>query len=415
MSHACIVAIGATLLLAATSTAGAQAAQPAPQQPAGFRSGFYIASPDGNNELRIGFMAQVRYMLNQRDEGQDPLVDEDLLRLGVQYRRLQVNITGHVMDPRFTYRLRIDSDNAGTLAATYAWVGFAPRPSLVITAGQVKTSFLHEEDVADSDQLVAERSYSTDYFTTDFGQGVQALWQAAPRTRVVTTVHKGSYGMQADFSDRTDIAVTSRVEHLLVGKDPRAGWRQAADFPSWPGQQPIVVLSAAGDHEQGESGGPASIPSVTKWTVDAKAKWKLTSAFVAVVGQTFSVGATPAAGIPAGLDGAHQTGVLAQLTTFLVPETVNPFVRYERMTFDGVYYRNDRVGVQGGSRDLTDGDELRIITAGLNYYIKRHNAKFTLDALYALDPVPVDNSGQGLLRSAAGDQLAVRAQWQLKF
>lgn len=46
-------------------------------------------------------------------------------------------------------------------------------------------------------------------------------------------------------------------------------------------------------------------------------------------------------------------------------------------------------------RNLDDQDELGILTVGGNYYLRRHNAKLTLDVLYAFDPVPVDNTGAG--------------------
>lgn len=98
----------------------------------------------------------------------------------------------------------------------------------------------------------------------------------------------------------------------------------------------------------------------------------------------------------------------------MVPDTVELFDRYEWIDFDGVYYRNSGAGTQGGTGNLAQ-DNLRLITVGANWYLKKHNAKFTVDLVWALDPVPASNSGSGLLTSVDEDQVALRAKWQFAF
>ena len=69
--------------------------------------------------------------------------------------------------------------------------------------------------------------------------------------------------------------------------------------------------------------------------------------------------------------------------------------------------------------DVDGADAISVITGGFNYYLKGHAAKFTLDAVFALDPlvgIGVSDS-LGLRPDTAGDdeQIAVRAQFQLLF
>lgn len=122
-----------------------------------------------------------------------------------------------------------------------------------------------------------------------------------------------------------------------------------------------------------------------------------------------------AAGVPTNLDGASQIGAVAQASYFIIPNRVEPFVRYEYIHFDDVYFRNNQGGIQAGARNLTGNDELSMLTAGANYYLNQHQARFTLDVLYSLDPVPVANAGTGLLQSIAGDQWVIRSQFQFSF
>lgn len=124
--------------------------------------------------------------------------------------------------------------------------------------------------------------------------------------------------------------------------------------------------------------------------------------------------APPAGGLPTNLDSANQIGFVVQGGIFIVPDKVELFGRYEWIDFDGVYYRNNGAGTQGGTANLVK-DELGIFSAGINYYIHKHSAKLTLDAQYTFDPVPVSNSGGGLLSSSDDSQFVLRSQLQWSF
>jgi hypothetical protein len=70
--------------------------------------------------------------------------------------------------------------------------------------------------------------------------------------------------------------------------------------------------------------------------------------------------------------------------------------------------------------DDLDADDLNLLTFGLNYYINKQQTRFTLDVVWALDPLPSglgDLALLGLLPddSDEEDQITVRAQLQLMF
>ncbi|MFA9478042.1 porin [Phycisphaerales bacterium AB-hyl4] len=374
---------------------------------AGYNRGYFIRSDDGNHELRLGIVGQVRYIQNQRREADDRDTG------GFQFRRLQTDFQGHFINPNWTYRLRLDSSNGGSVSAAWAWIGYRFNDDLSIRVGQLKPSFLHEENVGAPNQLAAERSYTADYFTTKFAQGVQLAWQPWDRLRLTGTVHNGSYNARTDFNNEgTNIALTGRAEYLLVADDVSRGWRQFGDYQSWSGDQVAVLLGAAADYEWGRTRNDFNRPDVFKWTGDVTAKLNGFSMFGSITGQRFS--ADSLNGLPDNLDGALQWGAVVQAAAFVVPDKVELFGRYEWIDFDNVYYRNNAGGIQGGSRDLTQRD-VSLLTVGANYYLHRHNAKLTFEVVYALDPVPVANTGQGLLISETGDQLAARAQLQFRF
>lgn len=407
----------------AADTARAQRADSAPRAgqagtgvTAGYNRGFFIRSADGNNELRMVLVSQLRYAYNHRDAGASTDEAEDLDFGGIQLRRVQLDLQGHFLNPRWTFRLRLDASSGGTVGAAWAWAGYRFSDRLGIRVGQFKPSFLYEEDVSGSSQLAAERSYTADYFTTDFSQGAQATLQPLERLRVVGTVHTGSYSARTDFlGDGTDAALAGRVELLLGARDVARAWRQFTDFPSWSGDQAAVLLSGAYDYEWGETQVEGGLPDISKGAVEIVAKLGRFGLFGSAIVQQFSVPEAAAEDVPANLEDATQVAVVIQGSGFVARDRVEPFARFEWIDFDGVYYRNSTGGIQSDSRDLAEPSDLGILTAGLNYYLARHGAKLTLDAQYALDPVPVTNLGGALLRSAAGDQLAVRCQLQVRF
>jgi hypothetical protein len=77
-----------------------------------------------------------------------------------------------------------------------------------------------------------------------------------------------------------------------------------------------------------------------------------------------------------------------------------PFVRYSLVSLD--------TGAAGSD------DNYHEVTAGVNYYVHGHAAKFTLDLTYLPNGVPSDQNGIGELDpDADDDQFVLRGQFQL--
>jgi hypothetical protein len=394
---------------------GLGAATPATAQvDAGYNGGFYIRDADGDFEIRIGGVFQTRYVVTSIDDGDDIAPDDDRDLIGFQLRRTQLDLQGFLFDPRLTWRLRFDASNGGDVSAGHAWLAYTTEAGTSVRLGQLKANFLQEENVGGSTQLAAERSYTSDYFTTDFVHGFQIARRLGDRVSFVGTIHDGSYSAKADYAGKViAVAVTGRTEFLLHSDEPARGWRQFGDFQHWTGEPAAAMLGAAVDFERAYSE-PDAFPDIRKWTVDLTGKVAGLTLFGAVVGQTFSSGSPVAPQVPPGIGDSNQLGVTGLVSYFVLPDALDTFIRFDRADFDGVYYRLSQGGPQGGSRDL-DEDVLSVLTVGANWYFRRHNAKLTADVIHALDAVPVGNGGGTLLRSEAGGQTAVRVQAQVRF
>jgi len=369
---------------------------------AGYDRGFYLASADGNFKLRLNIEGQIRYVYNSSD--QTGTMDEDVA--GFQLRRTRLDFRGHALTPDLTYRVRINADRAsGTVALEYTYLGYDIADGWNIQVGQFKPNFLREEFVSSFRMLAVERSYVSDYFSVDYTQGAE-LSYAGDWLRAFGSVHDGSYAPNSEFNaDRTNLAFAGRAEFLIAGD-----WKQFDDFTSLPGEKFALMLGVAGDYEVGESGLAADLPDVFKWSADISAEFGGFNLFAAVMGQSFD----NAGGFP-GLSGAEQIGFVVQGGAFVYKDKFELFGRYEWMDFDGFYYRNSGSSTQGGTGPLVGNDEVSFITIGGNYYINKHNLKLTLDAVIALDPVPVSNTGGGIVSSADEGQVALRSQLQWSF
>jgi len=343
-------------------------------------------------------------------------------------------------------------NNSGDFFLEDAWFAYEFADGWQVKFGQFKAPFLHDEAVNSKHQVAVERAFLTDYFTVDYTQGIQLSYGgelAGVPIRLAGMIHDGSYQANTNYnSDTTDIALAGRADVLLAGE-----WSQFDDYQSWSGQPMALKVGAAFDWEVGESGfstianaggaGPGTAPfvgpepnsvDVLKWTVDVAAEFPDMyglSLFGAIVGQHLDGNDEPnfsggAAGfpLPGIVDEADQWGFVLQANVFVVPDKMDVFARYEYLDLDGVVFFNTRDAArQSGttsnhmfypiSGDLDD--ELSLLTFGTNYYFKGNAAKASLDVLWAMDAMPVADSGAALQTAAADDQISIRAQFQFLF
>jgi len=356
--------------------------------------------------VRVNFETQFRYVSNASHPGATRTLDDHVS--GFQLRRARLVLTGSLPVRGVTFRVRPTYDRAlGTVSLDDAWVAWAFGTGWSLQFGQFKPVFLREEYVSGFQQLAAERSYVADYFTIDYTQGVE-LSRTGRRLRPSLAIHDGSYGANTDFTaDRTRFAVNGRLEWLASGT-----WAAFSDFNGWASSGRGLMVGAAVDYENGEPDSLRSVPSLAKATLDVTAKVPGADAALMLYAQRFNV--DQQGNLPSNLDPAHQWGVVVQAGVFPVRDRFEVYGRAERLEFDGAYYRNDGAIVQVGSRDLTS-TRFTAYTAGVNWYVRKHSAKLTLDVVVASDPVPVRNTGGGLVRTDGAGQTAVRAQAQFRF
>jgi hypothetical protein len=394
-----------SLLLAHPGTGAAQSGGQG-----GYNGGFFIRDAAGNNELRIGGFYQTRYIFNSRDE--DGPGNNDLDVGGFQLRRGQINFQGNIFNPRWTFRTRIDASNGGAFSAAYLWFAYTTEDDeFTFRVGQLKPEFLQEEVISDYAQQSAERSSLNEYFTTDFSKGVQLVARPTDRLQVTGTVHGGSYSYRSDYTAApTSVGFAGRASWVAVGENPSRARSQFGDFQAWDGEQTAALVGLAADYELGRDG----FPDLLKWTADGSLESEGVSLFGAIVGQHFSTSGPLSGGVPGAINGVDQLGFIGQAAYMVLPNKLDAFARFESIDFDGAWYRLNQGSVLNGSRNLAD-DHLSLLTFGVNRYLVKNNARFTLDFVHAFDPVPVSDAGNALLQSDSGDQTTIRAQVQLRF
>jgi len=395
---------------------------------------FFLASEDGSFLMNIEGQIQLRYIANFRSPDSTAGNSLDEGETGFQLRRTKMKFSGHIADPKlkFVYQFEMDR-NSQQLFGDIITIGYDLTDTLYIWAGEDKAPFLREELTSSKRQLAVERSLMNEVFTLDVQQGIGAKWKAHDRIKFQGMFGDGGrsgdsggndrvlegIGAQAggagltddpddpgkDFQgDAVDWAMTGRVDVLLAGD-----WKQGADFTSWNGEDFFATVGAAVHYEKDETGDTTPNDALLMWTVDGSVEyngWNAYAAFV-MAHTDFELTAVEDNFDPWGL--VVQGGYNIPLNG----TSVEPFARYEHIDLD-----NAAVPSAG---DPDAEDDFDLLTFGVNWYHKKHAAKFTADVVWALDPLRSDLKGLsdslGLLPDDPNeeDQVVARLQYQLLF
>jgi hypothetical protein len=378
---------------------------------------FWIGSADGAFLLEISGLIQVRHTYNSRDAGTS---DIDEGEAGFSIPRAKVQFAGHVSSPRIEYAVRLNVDRRdNSVWADRIVVSYCVADNLWIGAGEDKGLFLREELTEAQHQLAVDRSLVNELFTVGRVQGVWLKWHANDMIHVAASINDGldsgerkSDDASKDFDrDDTDFAFTGRIDVKVMGD-----WKQYEDFTAWSGEDTAIFVGGAVHYEVRETGDTVGDPAVTlvghtydtfMWTVDASAECHGANIYAAVVGASYDAeGAVSPEPDP--------LGVIVQGGYHFIPDRLEGFIRWEFIDLD------DPTIVE---------DDINLLTFGANYYLNRHRSKFTIDLVWALDPLPAESSltavnGRsdrlaplGLLPDATGeeDQFALRTQFTLLF
>ncbi len=349
---------------------------------------FFLASGDGSFKLKIVGQIQIRYIYNNRDASSD---DNEY---GFQLRRAKLKFKGHVGSPKIVYGFGLTAKrSSGSVSLDHAYAGYQVMDGVTLFGGQGKAPFLREELTSSSGQLAMERSLVSENFTTGRIQGVWAEIEIDDSTKAVVSVNDGANSGEAGgtldfYQDGADIAFTARLDLKLAGE-----WSQMDDFSAWSDEEQAVFVGGAIHYEIAETGGGAVTPDeFLSWTIDGSIECENANFFAAIIGVHSNH-----------VDGAADTdqyGFVIQGGVMIIPDTLEPFARWELIDPDASH-------------------KVNLITFGFNYYLNQHNAKFTTDIVWALNSLDTvaTSSGLGLLSDAAAqkNQTALRAQFQLLF
>jgi hypothetical protein len=396
--------------------------------------GFFLASEDGKFLLTISGYTQIRYIWNHRQApmgtvpdtfngGQNGSIANN--HNGFEIARMALQFDGYISSPKIKYDVGIRAGrDSETIALDHAKVSYDLMEGLTIWVGEDKDCFLREEMTGDTYQLAVDRSVVTQLFSLGRIQGVGLIWTPMEALKLQGTINDGRRSGESTVGDfggpfakgwensQVDFSVTGRVDAKLAGT-----WAQQRDFTSWSGEPLAIFVGAAANFQQSKTGfntaaggigGSGRNDTLFNWTVDASVESNGFNLYAAGVGSHFT-GDDKAAGGEVNLDfyGAMIQG------GYNIADKIEPFGRFE-----WIFVPKSMVdsGATAGYKNL------HFVTAGVNYYIAKHTAKFTLDAVWAMEPVPAGLSTFGnmqaiglLPNSAKGNEFVVRAQFQLMF
>ena len=354
---------------------------------AGHKDHFFISSEDGAFTLEPTFQFQFRSVTNLADfngGGSD----------GFEIRRMKFGFQGTAFTPKLEYDFRLAVDRQGGAAVLdNAFIQYEFAPSFSFTVGQWKDIPFHEENVSSSRQLAVDRSLVNEELgggQTDYVQGVALNF--APKDapyRGTIAYHDGLNTDNTRFFDREggaagispNYGVSGRAEYALSGD-----FKQYKDFSRLGGQnKDSLVVGAGADYTAGGRDDIILHSLDISWKPAAVPKLSVYGAYYGIYREL-------------GAGSAYDFGAEGEVA-YLLSEKWEVFGRYDFTRFDS----NQRAA---GAEDL-----YHEIDVGLNYYLSKHAAKVTVDAVYLPNGAP-GGSGIGFITSDQ-DQFLIRGQFQL--
>jgi len=342
---------------------------------AGWNNGFFMSSADGNFKLDVGALVQVRWMLNDAAEQSNTW--------GFANARTSLNFSGNVVDPSWTYRVRLNTAGGNT-SSDFMYVSKSMDNGMSFTAGQFKTPFMRESLVEDGYQQTVNRSELNSDFGAGFSQGFQFGYDGGDAWHLdVAYVNEigtmNNTGLQDPYA--TNWALAGRFEYKIAGT-----WDQFTDGnSSFRGEEFGAMIGA------GFAGERANGPGNKVWgiTVDGTFQFGGASLGVAFVHATQD----PAVGDSVSPWGVNVNG------GYFVSDDIELFGQYDHIDYD-----------------VDGADNYGAVTLGMNYFLGGQNAKLTVDWSMNLNSAVADNF-DGWRTDAADDtdQWVLRAQMQLMF
>ena len=414
---------------------------------------FFIGSAGGDFLMIISGLAQVRYICNwrqgNRNDADAPYDNYEVLAFdqdeaGFEVPRAKVQFSGHISSPRISYAVRLAVDpDTNDVWADKITVGYEViADTLWIRGGEDKAPFLREELTEPQHLLAVDRSIINETFTAGRVQGIWATWHPNDTVHITAAISDGfrsaerkvplvnpnrapnnmEYPSKRFDQDDSDFAFTARADVRLAGE-----WPQMADFTAWSGEPMAAFVGAAVHWEVRETGDDmynwlglyVHTYDILAWTVDGSIEWEGANLYAAIVGAQFDAEGSL---IQDGGYNPDPLGFLVQAGYQVIPDKVEAFGRWEYLDLD--------TAASSGHLGMEKEDTITVLTVGANWYLNKHRSKFTVDVLWALDPIPsTDGSwirgplngtsypALGLLADGgdAENQTAIRGQYTVEY
>ncbi|MDA8376683.1 MAG: porin [Planctomycetia bacterium] len=386
------------------------------QLQAGYDNGFYIRTANKAFNLTINGYLQFRYSYAGA-EGHAPNTNYNTS--GFNFRRARLILSGNAFK-NFIYCISGDFQtgisgatvgNNNAFAILDTWAGYKFSPAFIIRAGSMLVPFTHVEYFSSGtefpDFAVCEAPF--DPVRSD---AVDLEGAIIPHTfnyeiqinNGSTSQDNGNVGPGGHFGNRP--AVYGRINFAGAGKI--SDFNDSPDI-EWHKHLAWLIGAAAGYESQnpfasftpGSTTAPAGIGTLngnlTRFTVDAHAKYRGFAFNSALYAQNIDAAPAPAPGsnlVGTGHSSLFETGYYLEGGYFLVPHKWEIAGRYGEL----LYNRTNQHQYEG--------------TLGLNYYIFGENAKIQTAVTYVQN-AQYTNSNLGT--TAGSNDWIGQIQFQFKF
>jgi len=363
---------------------------------AGYDNGAVLGSADGNWLLRTNVHLQQRFIFNNRDDAD---TDEESDRYGFEPTRVQLFLSGHVVDPSWYYLIRLNfgaqdrgggsvsfigEDSSSDSNLLNAYIGKDFGNGLKVQMGAMQSQLLREDIVATQYQLAVERSTVNYMFNAGYIDGVQVSWEG-DKFRAFGQLSDGAHTSNTTWSaPDTEFALTGRFEFLFSGN-----WNQFNDFTSPRGSEGGIMAGAAAHYQKGEDGTAAE--DIDTFVLTGDVSWE---------GNGFNVFGSVMYADSDALGDINPLGIVVHGGWYW-DDTWELFGRLEWTDFD-----------------VSGVDDFGIFTVGVNKYFASHNNKMTLDVGWGWETIPFSADVTGIRGDLTADedgQIIVRYQWQFLF
>jgi hypothetical protein len=411
---------------------------------AGWNNGFFLSSADGNYKLNISGLVQAQWFMNDAKKGADGVVligttNDRNTEWGFQNGYTLLNFAGNVVDPSWTYRLRVNltqNNPAVSSVLDFAFIKKTMDNGLNFTMGQFRAPWMREVLVEDGHQLAVTRSMLATLFGQGFSQGFQVGYAADDwnvnamysdgigdnlagvngTTGIAPFANMPSSQNSAWNATQTKWSLAARGEYKLKG-----AWADFEDESSFRGEDFGMLFGAAfmaqNFYQANHGAGAAGNPGGTQYglTADVTASfggWSISGAGTWVHTKSNNEQ------LPAGVDqSTNPWGVNIQGGYFVTDEW-ELFGRYEYIDYNALTTNTN-----------TDATKYNGVTIGANWFMAKHNAKFTIDWSFNLNSFGnnitnatlnsvgwrQDAFSNAAMTETEKHQWALRAQMQLMF